>query len=358
MPYFDFIRKIKIFSILSVASPLLAFVGCLFLYWFFSTLNLHRPLIDYNKEKLLLEINKDVDLDVYFFEYNTWENISSFTYVNCPKYSLDMYGISDDGNEVLVKKNETKKIKKNIFFKKNNLTSVLLKRTSKIQENCVKNYPLVNKVLLKFPVLEEILIKGFVTNKQGFSKIKNPFLYGEVSISRTARYYPANFIFKPLIIMTGFFLIIYWLNNLKVFAVRELNISKYDKSFFYFGVFSALFLILHAIFLGISFDNDIFKLFRKIIIILFIVFEVTAQLLLTKNLYINQNHLKNIINHFVLKLKVVFVALVCVSTIISFIILIFFDPESSFKHALEWNYFTILLLYYVLSSLLWKKSKN
>ena len=356
MLYFDFIRKIKIFSILSVVSPLLAFVGCLFLYWFFSTLNLHRPLIDYNKEKLLLEINKDVDLDTYIFDYENEEK-SSFTYVNCPKFFLDMYGVSDDGNEVLRDDSKWNTEEKN-FFKKNNSTSILLKRTSKIKESCVKNYPLINKVLLTFPILEGVLIEGFVSNKQGFSKIKNPFFYGEVSISRTARYYPANFIFKPLIIITAFFLIIYWLNNFKVFASRELNISKYNKSFFYFGVFSALFLILHAIFLGISFDNDIFKLFRKIVIILFIIFEVTAQLLLTKYLCINKNHLKNLINHFVLKLKVAFVALVCVSTTIAFIILIFFDPESSFKHSLEWNYFTILLLYYVLSNLLWKKNKN
>jgi hypothetical protein len=357
MEYFAFIRKIKTFSILSVISPLIAFVGCLFLFWFFSTLNLSRPLIDYDKDRLELELNKDIDLDKYIFDNEDHIDKSLFTYTNCPKYMLDMYGISTDGNEVLRDDDKWNTKEKN-FFKKNNLTTILLKRTAKINESCVKNYPVINKVLLTFPTLERILIKGFILNTYGFTKIKNPFLYGEVSISRTARYYPANFIFKPLVMLAGFFLIIYWVNNYKVFISKKLNITKQGKSFFYCGIFSALFLILHAIFLGNGFDNDVFQFFRKMVIVLFIIFEVTAQILLTRCIYINRDNLKKIIRYFILKLKILYVISISFLTLISFSILIFFDPENSFKNILEWNYFIGLLAYYILSNLLWKTDKN
>ena len=44
-------------------------------------------------------------------------------------------------------------------------------------------------------------------------------------------------------------------------------------------------LFLHAALLGIDFDSKIFRSLRKLIIALFIVFEVAAQILLTQNLY-------------------------------------------------------------------------
>ena len=117
-------------------------------------------------------------------------------------------------------------------------------------------------------------------------KIYMPFPYidGGVSISRTARYFPTYLIFKPAMFLTAYLLIIYWFNNRKI--IIELDESnKYKNKIFYFGVASAIALILHSIFLGIKFDNDLYKLFRRVIMFVFIVFEVTAQTYLVLALY-------------------------------------------------------------------------
>ena len=103
--------------------------------------------------------------------------------------------------------------------------------------------------------LENVLIDIKSANPSVFSSIKNPYFYGEVSISRTARYFPATLIFKHFIILSSIFLFLYWKNNLNLFNELKNNniLNNFSKNFYYFGVLSCLFLILHAAFLGIDF---------------------------------------------------------------------------------------------------------
>ena len=93
-----------------------------------------------------------------------------------------------------------------------------------------------------------------------------PYFDGGASISRTARPYPSWLVFKPLMIFTSFLLIKYWIYNKAIvnfFSKDHKNIKK----IFFFGVASAIFLTLHSIFLGIKFDNDLYKLFRRVILL-------------------------------------------------------------------------------------------
>ena len=53
----------------------------------------------------------------------------------------------------------------------------------------------------------------------------------------------------------------------------------------FFGVGSAIALAIHATFLGIKFDHDLYKLFRRIIMLAFIVFELVAQAYLVSTFY-------------------------------------------------------------------------
>ena len=102
-------------------------------------------------------------------------------------------------------------------------------------------------------------------------------------------------------------------------------------------------------------DNKIFKLLRKIIIVLFILSEIIAQFLLTINLYKNKENLKNYCNVFIINLKMFFVITIfSVSMFVIFILLIY-DLSSKVDYILEWNYFAGLLFYYLLSALMWKK---
>ena len=101
-----------------------------------------------------------------------------------------------------------------------------------------------------------------------------------------------------------------------------------------------------------------FAKIRRLIIILFIIFEILAQISLTKNLFKFREELKKYIHPLILKIKIIFVVIVFFTTCIAFTILAFGDPSVMFKHALEWNYFAFLLVYYLLSRLLWKKIKT
>jgi len=193
-------------------------------------------------------------------------------------------------------------------------------------------------------------------------KIYMPFPYidGGVSISRTARYFPTYLIFKPAMFLTAYLLIIYWFNNRKI--ITELDESnKYKNKIFYFGVASAIALILHSIFLGIKFDNDLYKLFRRVIMFVFIVFEVTAQTYLVLALYSIKKKISQFINLNVLKLKLYLVGLLIIVAVISIPIISlpgddFFGINLKFlKHALEWDYFIGVISFYLLTFFMWKK---
>ena len=188
-----------------------------------------------------------------------------------------------------------------------------------------------------------------------------PYFDGGASISRTARPYPSWLIFKPLMIFTSFLLIKYWIYNKEIinfFSKDHKNIKK----IFFFGVASAIFLTLHSIFLGIKFDNDFYKLFRRVILLAFIIFEIVAQAFLVSTLYSFKNNLLNFANFYILKIKILLVSILIIVAVISIPIISLPGDEfmgftlKFFKHGLEWNYFLGVITFYLLTFLMWKKN--
>ena len=96
----------------------------------------------------------------------------------------------------------------------------------------------------------------FTVDQIGRSGFTIPYIDGSLSISRSARTYPAYLIFKPGMLITALLLIKYWLSNKKLFENINQDNNK-GKYFVFFGVGSALFLILHSIFLGFNFESDL-----------------------------------------------------------------------------------------------------
>ena len=111
----------------------------------------------------------------------------------------------------------------------------------------------------------------FTVDQLGRIGFTIPYIDGGSSISRTARTYPAYLLFKPGMIITAIFLIRYWIENNKLVKKIE-NENNKNKKFLIFGIFSAIFLILHSIFLGINFEYDLYKFFRRFILLGFIKF--------------------------------------------------------------------------------------
>ena len=83
-----------------------------------------------------------------------------------------------------------------------------------------------------------------------------------------------------------------------------------------------------------------------------------AQTFLIKQIFSIKDKINNYLNLIVVYLKLLFVFLVCSSTIIILTILIFYDLDAKFDYILEWNYFLLLLIFYFLSFLMWKKTNS
>ena len=192
----------------------------------------------------------------------------------------------------------------------------------------------------------------FVVDQIGRSGFTIPYIDGGVSISRTARTYPTYLIFKPGMIITAFLLIKYWIANNTM--AQKINNTEKNYRFLIFGVGSAIFLIVHSIFLGVKFDYDLYKLFRRFILVAFIIFEIVAQALLVITLFKIKDKISEIINKKVLTLKIVLVSILAITALASLPILTS-SGNTHFKHALEWNYFIGVVLFYLLTFLFWKK---
>ena len=182
-----------------------------------------------------------------------------------------------------------------------------------------------------------------------------PYFDGGASISRTARPYPSWLIFKPAMFLTSYLLIKYWLYN-KTIIMQFDNKHKYTNRIIFFGIGSAIALIIHSLFLGIEFDNNFYKFFRRIIMLVFIIFEVAAQAYFVSTIYSFKNKILEIIDIKYLKLKMILVSLLIIAAIICIPIISFPGDKFKFvKHALEWNYFLGVITFYLLSFFMWKK---
>ena len=201
----------------------------------------------------------------------------------------------------------------------------------------------------------------FFPNKEDIIHNTFPYFDGGASISRTARPYPTWLIFKPAMFLTSYLLIKYWIYNKEIVNFFSKD-HKYKNKILFFGIASAIALTIHSIFLGIKFDNDIYKLFRRVIMLSFIIFEITAQAYLVAAFYSFKNKLNNYINKTILSLKIILVSTLIVVAIISVPIISlpgnnFFGYNLKFlKHALEWDYFIGVISFYLLTFFLWKKN--
>ena len=181
-----------------------------------------------------------------------------------------------------------------------------------------------------------------------------PYIDGGASISRTARVFPTYWIFKPAMFLTSYLLIRYWLWNKNILNHFQQDTKHLNKIVF-FGISSAVLLTIHSIFLGIKFDYDLYKLFRRVVMLLFIIFEIVAQAYLVLTLYKIKEKIKDHINIKFLVAKRFLVTGLIIIAIVS-IPIISFEGNKAFKHALEWDYFLGVIFFYCLTFFMWKKT--
>ncbi|MDC0619156.1 hypothetical protein OAO89_02440 [Pelagibacteraceae bacterium] len=201
-----------------------------------------------------------------------------------------------------------------------------------------------------FEFLEKTIFNVDQIGRSGFSI---PYFDGSLSISRASRTFPQYLIFKPGMILTSVLLYYYWKNNNDL--INKFKSTNINYKFKTFGVLSAIFLAAHSIFLGIKFDIQLYKLLRRVVLLLFIIFEIIAQGILVYHFFKIKNQLIDLINKKVLIFKMVLVFLLATIAILSLPILLNED-NTHFKHALEWNYFVGVILFYLFSRFFWKRT--
>ena len=197
--------------------------------------------------------------------------------------------------------------------------------------------------------LENTIFRVDQIGRSGFSI---PYFDGGLSISRASRTFPQYLIFKPAMIFTAIIVYFYWVNNNNL--INKLKTTNINYKFKTFGILSAIFLAIHSIFLGIKFDIQIYKLMRRVVLLLFIIFEIIAQGILVYHFYKIKEKLRNLINKKVLILKASLVIVLATVGILSLPLLIK-SGNTHFKHALEWNYFVGVVGFYLFSRFFWKK---
>ena len=198
--------------------------------------------------------------------------------------------------------------------------------------------------------LENTVFSVDMIGRSGFSI---PYLDGSLSISRASRTYPQYLIFKPSMWLTAVLLYFYWKNNNEL--VNNLKSTNINYKFKLFGVLSAIFLAIHSLFLGIKFDIQIYKLFRRIVLLLFIIFEIVAQGILVYHFYKIKEKISTLVNQKILIIKIVLVSILTTIGVLSLPILLK-SGNTHFKHALEWNYFVGVVTFYLFSRMFWRRT--
>jgi hypothetical protein len=369
------INKIRKYSLLAFALPLIAINTCWFLYANISKVDAYAP-IDWDFKTKTFSINEFRSS----FEHKEGEGYDKYTLLTCPR--TNPHFIYKSSNKIYSNDSSLKKVftsddwdkeynlakKKNInldFWKiieERNIEEIEIIYIDKSINNiCVRNHKILFFVFDNFNFIEKFFISARKNNTTGWIDIKNPYFYGEASISRTARDFPFTLIFKPLIILSAIFLFLFWRNNYIFF---KQTIFKYENKinyrFFYYGSISCIFLILHAIFLGFeinSVDPKNYAKFRRSILLFFIFFEVFAQTSLALTFHKYKDELKSYIKSSIVKTKFIFVSIIYIVTIALLIIINKFEINYQIKNILEWNYFSILLLYYLINRIMWKETK-
>jgi hypothetical protein len=363
------IKKLRIWSFFLFLVPMIGILGTLFAHNFLINykniaefpfeFSSKSPILC-NKSNNYCEIYINFILDPRSKNYKLNEKSQKKSISNCTKYKYlkeihfnnTQISFSDFNSKFLTKNNSginsLKDTSKNIEF------NLVLKKTNILNLDCIKNrsYYSFHK---KFPILFNTIDKLKYDERyvSATSNAVYPFFFGETSISNIVKRYPINYMFKPIMFFASIIMFFYWKANNSLFNYI-LN-QKVKNKFYIYGIMSAIFLFFHVLFLGLDFNNSIFKLLRKIIIILFILFEVMAQYSLIRKMYDYKNKFLSFINLIVFKIKILLVSFIIISTVIIVFILAFYDLTKTFDYFLEWNYFIILLFFYLLSSLMWKK---
>ena len=348
------IRFLRIYAILLFLVPAIALIGSIFFHNYLVSFNYDKDRDFKFKEntagnfvKIPCDKNNNYCLD---FIQEKQKNLDD-CYINKLKHNF----IDEKGSVYNLPKANDYDFRVNEVENKGKLVFRIVQISNQINEECIVNST-EHKFYKVFPILYEkywAYIQREGKHILGSTKKINPLIDGDTSISNIVKRFPINYFFKPLIYLGSIIMICYWFYYNS--TLRALKNNNKNFIFFKLGILSAIFLFLHTFFLGWNFESEFLTKLRRTYVIFFIFFEVMAQGLLIKEIYSIKIKISQYANIFIIYLKMIFVITIALFTLIILIILIKYNLESKIDYILEWNYFLVLLVFYFLSFLLWKK---
>ncbi len=179
-----------------------------------------------------------------------------------------------------------------------------------------------------------------------------PYIDGTTSISRLGRVFPNWLVFKPLMIFTGILLCFFWRNQKKIFADLDADLKMVNK-FYYFGLISGITLIIHSIFLGVKYDNDLYKFLVRLNLACCVLFAISTKYYFVKCVKkFSETYLE--LKNIYFKIQY-FLAHILLIILFLSLFLLLFENSKKFILVVEWNYFFSIFLFYFLYSLSWRK---
>ena len=194
-------------------------------------------------------------------------------------------------------------------------------------------------------------IAFIISVNEGFIETCFPYLEGCASISKSGRHGLAAISFKLMVLPLMALLSVYWFISYNYIKKLIPSYSVKSSLMLTLGIIGSLFGILYTAFLGS--EGDIYQLLRRFGIYLFFLGTYMAQVMEVIQLS-KINYLKNLMS---------FKGMRFLNYLIGFIILIsspFFgliDNDDWLENVLEWNITFLTCFYFVLSSLLWRRTE-
>ena len=351
------INRLKIISLYLFVFTNIALFGTLFFHNILTQANYGYPEHgEYSQTIKNIECNEDSNFCYSSIPWRKFSETLSPCFVTSYEtiYNVDGLVLAKGVAEyVLIAFDENKKIKPKY---RNSNIFISFEKSNNKNMSCIKNYPISYSLYKVSPKLPRLIV-DIKRNPNYFDptkKVVNPFFYGETSISNIAKRYPLYLIFKPFLFITSLLMVFYWVYTKKI--ICSFNKKEEIQIYYISGILSGIFLFLHVLLLGAEIENQILHKLKRSLIILFIFFELLAQLFLIKKLLNMKEIINNFIKNAILQIKKYLVLLFISLTIIITLLLIIFDLSKEVNYIIEWNYFVILSFYYLLTFYLWKKS--
>ena len=345
------IRTLRIVALLLFLAPAIGLLGSLLISNYLVTFKFEKGL-NYNFKTT----QPGDSIKIFCNENNNYCEISNYKKFNrldnCYKYNLKAYLTNENGDVLIDSDNED--VNYTSIKNMNGKVYANYQFKNQLNDECIVNSDKFFMYKI-FPFLFENIyeLRNNEKTRFGTSRAVNPFFEGETSISNIVKRFPISYFFKPVLFITIIFMILYWYNfNL---IIKKLTNYKKNFYFFYFGLLSAIFLLLHIIFLGWVFESEFLTKLRRTFVVFFIFFEILSQAFLIKKILSIKDEFYQYFNSLIISLKLIFVIFICSTSILILTILIFYNLSSNIDYILEWNYFLILLIFYFLSYLMWKK---